>query len=206
MARRLSIAGRRSATSAFEGLIGPHFDRIYGRACALTGNTQDAEDLVQELCLRVHLHQEEVEALDRPSAWMMRVLYRLFVDLVRSRKRSPVRLAASSDAYDLLMETTAADEPGPERRVEAAMTDRRLKDAWDSLTNDEQLLLTLHGIEGLSLSEVQEITGLPIGTIKSRLHRSRVRLGRLLEREQRKPLLSVRSTNDELSRRRENTG
>ena len=86
------------------------------------------------------------------------------------------------------------------------MTDRRLKDAWDSLTNDEQLLLTLHGIEGLSLSEVQEITGLPIGTIKSRLHRSRVRLGRLLEREQRKPLLSVRSTNDELSRRRENTG
>jgi RNA polymerase sigma-70 factor (ECF subfamily) len=191
MAKRLSIAGRRSATSAFEGLIRPHFDRIYGRAYALTGNAEDAEDLVQELCLRVYSHQQEVENLDRPSAWMMRVLYRLFVDLVRSRKRSPVRLMNSDDAFRLLEESTPTEEPGPERRVEAEIRDERLQEAWQRLTDDEQLLLALHGIEGLSLAEIHEVTGLPIGTIKSRLHRSRTKLGRLLEREEKRPLFSI---------------
>jgi RNA polymerase sigma-70 factor (ECF subfamily) len=106
----------------------------------------------------------------------MQVLYRLFVDLVRGRKRSPIRLASATETLDAVIST----EPGPEQHAEASTVFKRLRLAWERLTNDEQLLLALHGIEGLSLAEIQEVTGLPLGTIKSRLHRSRARLGRLL--------------------------
>jgi RNA polymerase sigma-70 factor (ECF subfamily) len=108
----------------------------------------------------------------------MRVLYRLFVDLVRSRKRSPIRLMANEELQASL--DAVSTEPGPEQQAEAATFLRRLRTAWERLTSDEQMLLALHGIEGLSLTEIQEVTGLPLGTIKSRLHRSRARLGKLL--------------------------
>lgn len=206
MVRRLRIARRTSAGSDFEDLIGPHFDRLYSRAFVLTGNAADAEDLVQELCIRVYQRQDEVAGLDKPVFWMMRVLYRLFVDLVRSRDRSPIRLMTSNEAYELLAESTASSEPGPERRAEAAIADEKLQLAWQRLKKEEQLLLTLHGIEGLSLAEIQEITELPIGTIKSRLHRSRVKLGRLLEGAGDRGLVTLRGDNDEMPRRRKSVG
>jgi RNA polymerase sigma-70 factor (ECF subfamily) len=109
----------------------------------------------------------------------MRVLYRLFVDLVRSRRRSPIRLMAREDGQ-ASVDAAVSTEPGPDQQADASTFLRRLHLAWERLTADEQLLLALHGIEGLSLAEIQEITGLPIGTIKSRLHRSRIRLGQLL--------------------------
>jgi len=204
MANRRLFSGRGTAESDFEGLIGPHFDHLYGRACALTGNPADAEDLLQELCLRVYAHRHQVSQLDLPVAWMRRVLYRLYVDLVRRRQRSPVQLMAVEDAYARLADATASEEPGPERQTEASLRGRRLDAVWEKLSDDEQLLLSLHGIEGLSLAEIQDITGLPLGTIKSRLHRSRVRLGQLLEEP---PATgNVRDISNELPRRRKYTG
>ena len=157
----------------------PHFDGIYGRAYALTGSTQDAEDLVQEVWIRASSRLDEVAKHENPRAWLMKVLYRLFVDLVRSRRRSPLRLVTREDSH-LWLEAVASTEPGPEQQADASTYHKRLGQAWERLTNDEQVLLALHGIEGLSLTEIQDVTGLPLGTIKSRLHRSRVRLGRLL--------------------------
>jgi RNA polymerase sigma-70 factor (ECF subfamily) len=107
------------------------------------------------------------------------VLYRLFVDLVRSRRRSPIRPLAREDVQ-ASVDAAVSPEPGLEQQVDASTFLKRLHLAWGRLTSDEQLLLALHGIEGLSLVEIQDVTGLPVGTIKSRLHRSRIRLGQLL--------------------------
>jgi RNA polymerase sigma-70 factor (ECF subfamily) len=178
MIRPPYIFGRRSKDLEFEGVMRPHLDGIYGRAYALTGSVQDAEDLTQEVCIRASSRLEEVAQHENPRAWLMRVLYRLFVDLVRSRQRSPIRLMAHEDLQASL--DAVSTEPGPEQQAEAATFLRRLRTAWERLTNDEQMLLALHGVEGLSLTEIQEVTGLPLGTIKSRLHRSRARLGKLL--------------------------
>ena len=158
----------------------PHLDGIYGRAYALTGSVQDAEDLVQEVCIRASARLEELTHHENPRAWLMQVLYRLFVDLVRSRRRSPIRLMAPEDVQ-ALVDAAVSTEPGPEQHADASTLLRRLRVAWERLTVDEQLLLALHGIEGLSLTEIQEVTGLPVGTIKSRLHRGRARLGQLLK-------------------------
>ena len=158
----------------------PHLDGIYGRAYALTGSVQDAEDLVQEVYIRASSRLAELTRHENPRAWLMRVLYRLFVDLVRSRRRSPIRLMAPEDVQ-ALVDAAVSTEPGPEQHADASTLLRRLRVAWERLTADEQLLLALHGIEGLSLAEIQEVTGLPVGTIKSRLHRARARLGQLLK-------------------------
>ena len=131
----------------------------------------------QEVWIRASARLDDVVKHDNPRAWLLRVLYRLFVDLVRSRRRSPIRLVTGNESLDAAIST----EPGPEQQAEASTFYKRLRVAWERLTNDEQLLLALHGVESMSLAEIHDITGLPLGTIKSRLHRSRVRLGRLLE-------------------------
>jgi RNA polymerase sigma-70 factor (ECF subfamily) len=109
----------------------------------------------------------------------MQVLYRLFVDLVRRRRRSPIKLMAPEDAQASL-DAAVSPEPGLEQQADTSISFKRLHLAWQRLTTDEQLLLALHGIEGLSLAEIQDVTGIPVGTIKSRLHRSRIRLSKLM--------------------------
>lgn len=174
------MRGRRPADLEFEAFMRPHLDTVFGRAYALTGSTPDGEDLTQEVCIRASARFGELVDHDNPRAWLLRVLYRLFVDLVRSRRRSPIRLIAG-DELERSLEAAASTEPGPEQQAEASTFFRRLRLAWLRLSDEEQLLLALHGIEGLSLTEIQEVTGLRLGTIKSRLHRSRRRLGRLLQ-------------------------
>jgi RNA polymerase sigma-70 factor (ECF subfamily) len=179
MTKPPDIAARRSSEPQFDELMRPHLDAIYGRAYALTGSVPDAEDLTQEVCIRASARLEDLARHANPRAWLLQVLYRLFVDLVRSRRRSPIRLMAREDAQ-AVVDRAVSTEPGPEQQAEASTFLKRLHLAWERLTPDEQLLLALHGIEGLSLAEIQGITGLMVGTIKSRLHRSRIRLGRLI--------------------------
>jgi len=177
---KLPDIGRRSSELAFEKLVNPHLDGLYGRAYALTGSVQDAEDLTQEVCIRASSRLGEFARHENPRAWLMHVLYRLFVDLVRRRRRSPIKLMGPEDAQ-ASVDAAVSTEPGPEQQADASTFLERLHLAWARLTSDEQLLLALHGIEGLSLAEIREVTGLPVGTIKSRLHRSRIRLGQLLK-------------------------
>ena len=176
MTKRSDTPGRRRGDLEFEEFMRPHLNDVYGRAYALTGSRQDAEDLTQEVWIRASARLDDIVKHSNPRAWLLQVLYRLFVDLVRGRQRSPIRLATGDESVDAAIST----DPGPEQHAEAATFYKRLRLAWERLTNDEQLLLALHGIEGLSLVEIQEVTGLSLGTIKSRLHRSRARLGRLL--------------------------
>jgi RNA polymerase sigma-70 factor (ECF subfamily) len=134
----------------------------------------------------------------------MRVLYRLFVDFARNRQRSPLQSVETEDGDEY--ERTATADPGPEEQTEAMQQHECLQRAWRFLDGEQQLLLVLQGIEGHSLAEMESLTGIPQGTLKSRLHRARVRLGRLLEREKKVGVADARGSNDELSRHRKSAG
>ncbi|NIW23281.1 MAG: sigma-70 family RNA polymerase sigma factor, partial [Gammaproteobacteria bacterium] len=177
---------------------------LYGRAYRLTGNDADAEDLVQDLCVRVYPRIDELEGLDNPRAWLMRVLYRLFIDLARSRQRSPLRPLEAVET-DTPIEAVCG-EPGPEQQVEGMLMHARLERAWRHLDEEQRALLMLQGIDGCSLAEIEEITGIAQGTLKSRLHRARNRLGRLLAREETAKVTELRSSNDELPGHRKSVG
>jgi RNA polymerase sigma-70 factor (ECF subfamily) len=172
--------GGMSEQERFARLIRQHYRALYGAAYRLTRSAADAEDLVQEVCLRAYPRLTEVEQLEQPRGWLLRVLYRLFVDLRRRYERNNVRAIADDEEF-------VSGDAGPAEEVDRALDRLRIESAWRHLTREQRLLLVLHDVEGHSLGEIQTLTGMKEGTIKSRLHRARVRLGRLLRPDQSAP-------------------
>lgn len=172
------FAGGRSTAVRFEALLQPHYGLLYRTAYRLTRSVPDAEDLAQEVCVRAYPRLEELEKLDDPRAWLLCVMRRLFIDQTR---RYESRFVDSLETADPLV--LIATEPGPAEEAERASNARHLDLAWSHLDRDARVLLALHDIEGYSLAEMNEITGIKEGTLKSRLHRARVKLGKLLQRQ-----------------------
>jgi len=181
-----SLATRR-AQAQFQTLVRPHLDHLYKMAYRFTGTTDRAEDLIQDLLVRVYPRCEELAELEQPRPWLARVMYRIFIDQLRHEIRSPhqpiaesdLAASASEDAGDPYAEV-ADSAPGPEEAAEMNFDRVRLAAAWDQLSPDHRALLTLFEVEGYSLPELEEILDLPRGTIKSRLHRARERLAALV--------------------------
>jgi RNA polymerase sigma-70 factor (ECF subfamily) len=162
-----------SASATFEELLRPHLDRLYRLAYRFTGARADAEDLVQELCLRLYPRLEELRALDRPASWLARALHNLFVDQARRAGRSPV------EAVDELPEVPS-DAPGPDDQVALDLALDRIESALARLPADQRAVLAWHDIEGYTLEELADSRDLPLGTLKSRLHRARAALKAML--------------------------
>lgn len=169
-----------SRKERFREFIEPHLVPLRRTAYRLTRSLADAEDLVQDVCLRAYEKWEGDGGVDSPRAWLLRVQYNLHVDAVRRRPNE--RLKPLDDGSD---EGVSADpRGGPESDAETALLIDALTRAWPLLTSDQQALLALYA-EGNTLNELTEITGLPLSALKARLHRARLRLGRLLKTEAR---------------------
>jgi len=159
----------------FERLLRPHLVPLYRLAFRFTGSREDAEELVQELCVKMLPRLHELERLDRPGRWLARALHNLYVDLARHRKRSPV------DAVDELPEIPA-DAPGPEELAAGALSAERLTAALMRLPPEQRAVIAWHDVEGYTLEELAEAHDTALGTLKSRLNRARNTLRRLLAR------------------------
>ncbi|HEX5418462.1 MAG TPA: RNA polymerase sigma factor [Gammaproteobacteria bacterium] len=164
-----------TAHSTFAALIGPHVDALFRAAYRLTCNRPDAEDLVQEVCLRAYGKLAELERLDHPKGWLLKVQYRLFVDGARRRHRSPLRAIGSDEESA----ATPSGDPGPDELVDGIIEAERMQAAWNALEKQQRALLALQA-EGYSLAEMQAITELSTDVLKARLYRARVRFGKLL--------------------------
>ena len=173
------IPGGRSAAQRFEALVRPHYAVLYRTAYRLTRSVHDAEDLVQEVCVRAYPRLDELAQLDNPRAWLTCVMQRMFIDSTRRYERSHVESLETTRQESLVSEA-----PGLAEQTDEAIKSRRLDQAWQRLDKDQRALLALHDIEGYSLAELTEMTGLKEGTLKSRLHRARVKLGKLLRHEE----------------------
>jgi len=169
----------------FERLMREHVAPLYRAAYRWTGAVDRAEDLVQQLLVRLYPRLAELRELDRLRPWALRVMYRIFVDGIRRERASPVQFGAETAAD----EATGEDEPwldpgpGPAELAEQELTQERLVRAWERLGQDHRVVLSLHDIEDYSLPELSQIMDIPLGTLKSRLHRARARLRELLAAE-----------------------
>lgn len=155
--------------------MAPHFAALYRAAFRLTRRRPDAEDLVQEACLRAYRELDTLASLEYVRGWLLRVQYRVFVDGVRRRVTARTELGAADDIATAL----ASEEPGPEELTAAAFTRARLDDAWQRLTVEQRALLALHA-EGYGLAELETITGKNRNALSVRLHRARSRLAKLV--------------------------
>jgi RNA polymerase sigma-70 factor (ECF subfamily) len=168
----------------FAALIAPHLTALYRAAYRLSGNRPDAEDLVQDVCVRAYANLPALGSTEQPRAWLFKIQYRLFVDGVRRRNRSPLR--TTGEDFDA---TRSSPEPGPEECAAGGEAERRVLAAWRHLEKEQRALLALH-VEGYSLAEIRAITDLSTDVLKARLYRARVRLGQLLTTERATPILA----------------
>lgn len=146
-------------------------------------NDSDAEDLVQDVCMKAYVHIDELQRVEYPLAWLLRVLYHTFVDARRSQSRSPTDLGQSIDQDDDIRLAEATSEQ-PEEQVDRMMRVERVLAAMALLDKELCTLVALHDVDGLSIAELSALTNLPQGTIKSRIFRTRAKLGRLLQNKQ----------------------
>lgn len=168
-----------SSDTAFEKLVRPHFERLYRLAWRLTSQKAEAEDLFQELLIKAYGKLDDLVRIDAPGPWLARMMYNLFVD---ERRRYARRRMHTVDEGELTGQGLAG-LPGtdsPDWNHERRERIRALDAALSKLSDDHRLIVLLHDAEGYKLEEIQVLTGVPIGTVKSRLHRARARLREIL--------------------------
>lgn len=184
MGRLIDMMRFRSKPSFFEDLLRPHVPSLYSAAFRLSGNKADAEDLVQDLLVKLVVKQDQLAEVQTLRPWLMTVLYRTFVDRKRKSNRSPLVLVSSfgkKDGNGLdFFDTVPSFTPGPRESLEKMFTQKKITAALDSLNENQRTLCVLHDIEGYTLIELEEILDTPLGTLKSRLHRARARLRKIL--------------------------
>jgi RNA polymerase sigma factor (sigma-70 family) len=169
---------RQSEHEQFEDLLQPHLQRLYKLAYRFTGQRADAEDLVQDVVVKLYPRLQEMQKIERLGPWLARILYRHFVDRVRSKQRSPLHLVGEDEpAVDDHEDKTL----GPAGNVETALLQQRLQEALNQLNEDQRALVILHDVEGYTLNEIHTMQVISIGTLKSRLNRARSRLRELLK-------------------------
>ena len=166
----------------FERVVRPHFDRLYRLAWRLTGSKAEAEDLFHELLIKAFGLLDQLVEIEEPGSWLCRVMYNLFVDQHRRFARQRMLLVDEGHLPgDGLADLVGDLDPVADN--ERAEEFERLDAALAQLSEEHRIIVLLHDTEGYKLTEIEELTGTPIGTVKSRLHRARARLRQILSED-----------------------
>lgn len=166
---------------AFENALSPHLDRLYRLAYRLTGTQSDAQDLVQEVLIKLYERRDELSSIADLGPWLGRVLYNRFIDEQRRYQARRLRVVENTPGGPDAVDQVAADAPGPEGELQRALDISRVAGALAQLSLEHRTVLLLHDAEGYKINEIHMVTGIPAGTIKSRLHRARARLREILD-------------------------
>ncbi len=155
---------------SWEEIVEAHSARVYRLAYRLTGNQHDAEDLTQEVFVRV-FRSLSTYTPGTFEGWLHRITTNLFLDMVRRRQR--IRFdALAEDAAERL----PSREPNPAQAFSDTHFDADVQHALDTLAPEFRAAVVLCDIEGLSYEEIAATLGVKLGTVRSRIHRGRSHL------------------------------
>src|SRR6188472_4061727 len=159
---------------SWEQIVTDHSARVYRLAYRLTGNSHDAEDLTQEVFVRVFrsLHTYTPGTME---GWLHRITTNLFLDQARRKQR--IRFDALSDER---ADRLTSSLPGPDVAYADQTFDDDIDRALATLPPDFRAAVVLCDVEGLTYEEISEILGAKLGTVRSRIHRGRAMLRKAL--------------------------
>lgn len=169
------------AQNAFERIVQPHLDRLYRLAFRLCGDKPRAEDLFQELLIKAYGKLDELVGIEQPGSWLARIMYNLFVDDYRRFQRQRLHVVDEGHVAGGIDALPGGNDPRAESERDEVWA--RLDAALAELSDEHRIVVLLHDTEGYKLEEIHELIGVPVGTIKSRLHRARARLKEILVRD-----------------------
>lgn len=161
----------RTRADRFDSLLRPYLEDMYRLALRLSGDEHDAEDLVQDLAIRLYPRLDELEKVECLRPWLARVLHNLYIDAIRSRQRRPHGYI-DNDSDRRLAELHDQSD-GPEGQCELDGLQRELAASISRLSEEHRYVVIMHDMEGYTLNELTGILDVPLGTLKSRLHRAR---------------------------------
>ena len=173
--------GVTDSTPSFDALLRPHLSKLYRLAYRLTGSVADAEDLLQDVLVKLYERRAELPVIAALAPWAARVLHNQFIDRARYYARRRLVSIGAAESERVAVELAIGVAPEPGTAVEARFDISGLNTAVAKLSLEHRTVLLMHDAEGYQLHEIQEITGVSLGTLKSRLHRARARLRELLE-------------------------
>ncbi|MEK2475163.1 MULTISPECIES: RNA polymerase sigma factor SigE [Streptomyces] len=159
----------------WEEIVSTHSARVYRLAYRLTGNQHDAEDLTQEVFVRV-FRSLSTYTPGTFEGWLHRITTNLFLDMVRRRQR--IRFDALGDDA---AEKLPSREPAPQQQFDDTHFDADVQHALDTLAPEFRAAVVLCDIEGLSYEEIAATLGVKLGTVRSRIHRGRSHLRKALK-------------------------
>lgn len=172
-------AGIRPGKALFAELIRryhPHVEKVLYH---LAPDWTDRADLAQEVWIRVYRNIKRLQEPAKFRGWLSRITTNLFYDELRKRKRinTPLSLDAPLSVEDGEMDwEIASDDPGPAEEMVTREFYDQLRDAIADLPEVFRTTIVLREIEGMAYEEIAEITGVSLGTVKSRIARARQRL------------------------------
>lgn len=174
-------AARAGQSSAFGELVRRHQGRLYPTLLRLTGSAEDAQDLLQESFLRAYRKLGRYKGDSSFYTW----LYRLAVNLAlshRRRRKGPARFSELQTPAGAALEPAADPEQSdPTLPAELAEREALVQAALDALAPDHRAVVVLKEFDGLRYEEIAATLGVPVGTVRSRLHRARRELRDRLE-------------------------
>ena len=152
----------------------PHMSLLYNYAVRLTGNEDDAKDLVQDTYLKAYRFLDKYQPDTNAKAWLFRILKNSFINNYRKNVRTPdqVEFDEIQDYYDLVRDQTK-DIDDLRRQFDDNLLSDEVVTAMDSLNEEFRTIIILSDLEQLTYEEIAEILDIPLGTVRSRLHRAR---------------------------------
>src|SRR5438309_12012224 len=166
---------RRGDPRAFEELVIAYQHRVFGVALRMLRNRGEAEEIAQEVFLRVHRAVEDFRGEAKRSTWLYAITSRLCLNRLASGERRMAREGEES------LERLRADAD-PAAHVERVELEAALQRAITELPEERRIVVVLRDLEGLPYEEIAEALDLPVNTVRSRLHRARLDLKAKLER------------------------
>jgi RNA polymerase sigma-70 factor (ECF subfamily) len=155
-----------------------YLNHLYFAAQRLTGNSADADDLVQETYELAFQHYGELRSVAHCRAWLYRILHRRAVTRYRRRHAGPQLVLIDGGADDREDETPQSMLDGDALEQ---ISLREIRSAIEALPSDLRIAVTLCDIEGFTYAEIADITETPVGTVRSRIARARAKLMRKLQ-------------------------
>jgi len=157
----------------FQKVALSHFSALYNFALKITDSVRDAEDLVQDTCLRAYRKFDQFDFGTNCKAWMFKIMRNIAIDQIR--KKDPL-LAQDTDDFD---EESYVEDLSHH----SSFNSIDIKTAFELLPEKYQIPVLLKDVEGFTYKEIAEILNFPIGTVMSRLYRGRKKLKSVLSVE-----------------------
>lgn len=170
-------------TAAFGVLVRRYQERLYNTVYRMVGNAEDAYDVVQEAFLSAYQSLESFKGDSLFFTWLYRIAVNTAISLKR-KQRAVVSIDAGRDGEPGIDPLDPSEASRPGHAMEQAEQQRRIRQALARLSPEHRAVLVMKDMEGQKYETMAEVLDVPIGTIRSRLHRARLELRELLEKDE----------------------